>query len=135
MSGQIIPINAVKRPEATATTSAGDTVTVSHAEAMQAELLGHSTEYIVSDTEFKVTLAHTRSMPERRLDAFVVVNDGGYPFLLGFARRSFGVEVVHNTYINPLLEQDLKTIRSVSVKEIASEEAREYTVPLLHSFE
>lgn len=74
-------------------------------------------------------------LPDKKLGLFLVVNDGGYPFLLGCTRTSWGMDVRYNSYINPLLERDLTGIAMVNVVEVAGAEKRTYQVPLLHCVE
>lgn len=74
-------------------------------------------------------------LPDAKLGLFLVVNDGGYPFLLGCLRTSWVMEVRYNSYINPLLERELHDIATVDVVELADTEKRTYQVPLLHCFE
>lgn len=131
----IIPISSAVRPEPTAVTATGDVVTSSDCEAMLANALGYEFKLVVSDTQFKVSVRYPETLPTDQISAFLIVNDGGYPFLLSFVRRSFGVDIVHNSYVNPLLERDLEYIRFVDVCESAGDDSRAYQVPLRHSAE
>ena len=74
-------------------------------------------------------------LPDDKLGLFLVVNDGGYPFLLGCTPTSWGMDVRYNSYINPLMERDLRDIAAVDVVELAGTEKRTYLVPLRHCFE
>ncbi len=135
MLDNVVPISTASREEAVARTASGETVTISDCEGILAEKLGYKFNLLVSDSEFKVTMVYPGELPERKLRAFLVVNDSGFPFLLGYTVMSFGVDVVHNCYINPLLEQDLRVINQVEVMEVAGELQRSYRVALRHSFE
>ncbi|MBF5008635.1 hypothetical protein [Burkholderia pseudomultivorans] len=48
-------------------------------------------ELFLREAGFFVTLRHADTMPDVRIDAFLVVRDGGYSFLLGFVRESLGI--------------------------------------------
>ena len=52
---------------------------------------GYTHELFLRETGFFVTLRHADTMPDVRIDAFLVVRDGGYSFLLGFVRESLGI--------------------------------------------
>lgn len=97
-------------------------------------LSNFESDLVVSDSTFAITMRHLGPM-QPLLDLFIVVNDGGYPFLLGCVRTSWGMEVHYNNYINPLLEADIRQINEVNVVEIDVAGQRSYSVPLRHSFE
>lgn len=113
----------------------GKRVTLRDCERLLAAQQGFESDLLVSDTAFSVTMRHGSSMPEKPIGLFLVVNDDGYPFLLGCARTSWGMEVRYNSYINPLLEADIREIVVVDVEEIDATGRRAYRVPLRHSFE
>lgn len=137
MSDQnVVPIRTGgKQPEAAARTANGQRVTISDCEHLLAVYQGFESELIVSDTAFNVAMRHRGPMPDEPIGLFLVVNDGGYPFLLGFRRTSWGMEARYNSYINPLLEADLREFDEVDVEEIDAAGRRAYRVPLRHSFE
>lgn len=137
MSDQnVVPIRTSgKQPEVVARTANGERVTLSDCEHLLAVHQGFDSDLIVSDTAFNVAMRHRGPMPEEPIGLFLVVNDGGYPFLLGCARTSWGMEVRYNSYINPLLEADIREIVGVDVEEIDAAGRRAYRVPLRHSFE
>lgn len=124
-----------KQQEAVARTANGERVTLNDCERLLAAQQGFESDLLVSDTAFNVTMRHGGSMPEKPIGLFLVVNDGGYPFLLGCARTSWGMEIRYNSYINPLLEADIREIVVVDVEEIDAAGRRAYRVPLRHSFE
>lgn len=82
-----------------------------------------------------VTLKHAKTMPETKIAAFLVVNDGGYPFLLGFVRETCCIRILFNYYVHPNLARDLRDARTVDVVEKAADNERAYQVELLHSFD
>ncbi|PCE30219.1 hypothetical protein BZL54_21235 [Burkholderia ubonensis subsp. mesacidophila] len=84
---------------------------------------------------FFVTLRYADAMPDRQIDAFLVVNDGGYPFLLGFVREGLGIQLRFNCYIAGSLERELRDTRNVELVEHAASAERRYAVPLLHAFD
>lgn len=132
----VVPIRTGgKQPGAAARTANGEQVTLSDCEHLLAVYQGFESDLIVSDTAFNVAMRHRSPMPEEPIGLFLVVNDGGYPFLLGCARTSWGMEIRYNSYINPLLEADLREIAEVAVEEIDAAGRRAYRVPLRHSFE
>ena len=137
MSDQnVVPIHTGgKQSEAAARTANGVQVTLSDCERLLAAHQGFESDLLVSDTAFNVTMRHRGSMPEKPIGFFLVVNDDGYPFLLGCARTSWGMEIRYNSYINPLLEADLRETEAVDVEEIDAAGRRAYRVPLRHSFE
>ncbi|TXT28179.1 MAG: hypothetical protein FD131_3312 [Rhodocyclaceae bacterium] len=124
--------------ERVARTSSGSAVSLTDCERLQAQRLGFESNLAVLDEppRFEVTLSYPHAaLPDTKLGLFLVVNDDGYPFLLGCARTSWGMDVRYNSYINPLLERDLRNIAAVDVVELAGTEKRTYKVPLLHCFE
>ncbi len=132
----IVPIRTSgKQQEAVARTANGERITLNDCERLRVAHQGFESDLIVSDTAFNVAMRHRGPMPEEPIGLFLVVNDGGYPFLLGFRRTSWGMEVRYNSYINPLLEADLREIDEVDVEEIDAAGHRAYRVPLRHSFE
>lgn len=87
---------------------------------------------------FRVTLEYKTTIPAgmKPVDAFLVVNDGGFPFLLGFKRHSSGIGLVINLYIAPALERDLRDLKSVDLVEVGSDgERTQKEVELLHSLD
>lgn len=96
---------------------------------------GYTHVLLLREAGFFVTLKHADKMPDIRIDAFLAVNDGGYPFLLGFARGSLGIRLVFNCYIHASLSRDLHDVREVEVIEIAEGVERKYQAELLHSFD
>lgn len=137
--GKVIPISAAAKPgECVARTASGSAVSLSDCERLQAHRLGFESNLAVWDEppRFEVTLSYPDTMlPNAKLGLFLVVNDGGYPFLLGCTPTSWGMDVRYNSYINPLLERDLRDIAAVDVVELAGTEKRTYQVPLRHCFE
>jgi len=87
------------------------------------------------ERELNVNLRHSGPFPGDQIDLFLVVYDNGFPFLLGFTRKSSGMEIRYNSYINPSLENDLRVIKVVNVVEAGAGYQRAYSVPLLHSFD
>lgn len=138
-NGNVIPISAAAKPcECLARTAGGSAVSLTDCERLQAKRLGFESNLAVWDEplRFEVTMSYLDTvLPDNKLGLFLVVNDGGYPFLLGCARTSWGMDVRYNSYINPLLERDLTGITTVDVAELAGAEKRTYQVPLLHCFE
>lgn len=136
---KVIPISAAAKPsERVARTTSGSVVSLTDCERLQAQRLGFESNLAVWDEppRFEVTMSYAdAALPDAKLGLFLVVNDGGYPFLLGCLRTSWGMEVRYNSYINPLLERDLHDIATVDVVELAGAEKRTYQVPLLHCFE
>ncbi|HHH9566542.1 TPA: hypothetical protein ACP33B_004650 [Pseudomonas aeruginosa] len=132
----VVPIRTGwKQPGAVARTANGERVTLSDCERLLAVHQGFESDLVVSDTAFNVAMRHRGPMPEEPIGLFLVVNDGGYPFLLGCARTSWGMEIRYNSYINPLLEADIREIGVVDVEEFDAAGHRAYRVPLRHSFE
>jgi len=79
---------------------------------------------------------HDNPIPDKQIDIFLVVNDGGYPFLVGCVLTSYGVEVRDQChYITKEVETDLRKMKEVEVVEVNNVERREYRVRLLHCFE
>lgn len=138
-SNKVIPISAASRPDRrVARTANGEGVSLADCERMLAQHQGFESNLAVRDEPpfFEVTLSYLDGvLPECKLGLFLVVNDGGYPFLLGCTPTSWGMDVRYNSYINPLLERDLRSIAVVDVAEIAGAEKRTYQVPLRHCFE
>lgn len=138
-NGNVIPISTAAKPgERVARTVSGSAVSLTDCERMQAQRLGFESNLAVWDEplRFEVTMSYLDAvLPDNKLGLFLVVNDGGYPFLLGCARTSWGMDVRYNSYINPLLERDLTGIATVDVVELAGAEKRTYQVPLLHCLE
>ncbi len=137
--GKVIPISVAAKPgKRVARTSSGRAVSLTDCERLQAKRLGFESNLAVWDEppRFEVTMPYSHAaLPDAKLGLFLVVNDGGYPFLLGCSRTSWGMDVRYNSYINPLLERDLRDISTVDVVELAGAEKRTYQVPLLHCFE
>lgn len=135
----MIPISAVAKPgERVARTANGSAVSLTACERMLAQRLGFESNLAVLDEplRFEVTLSYLDAvLPDDKLGLFLVVNDGGYPFLLGCTPTSWGMDVRYNSYINPLLERDLAGIATVDMVELAGTEKRTYQVPLRHCFE
>lgn len=138
-NSKVVPISAAARPsERVARTANGSAVSLTDCERLQAQRLGFESTLAVWDEplRFEVTLSYPDTMlPNDKLGLFLVVNDGGYPFLLGCTRTSWGMDVRYNSYINPLLERDLTSIATVDVVELTGAEKRTYQVPLLHCLE
>ncbi len=138
-NGKVVPISAAAKPaERIARTASGSPVSLTDCERLQAQRLGFKSNLAVWDEplRFEVTLSYPDTMlPNDKLGLFLVVNDGGYPFLLGCIRTSWGMDVRYNSYINPLLERDLTGIATVDVVELTGAEKRTYQVPLLHCLE
>ncbi|RQT02076.1 hypothetical protein DF035_15285 [Burkholderia contaminans] len=80
-------------------------------------------------------MRHADTMPDVRVDAFLVVRDSGSPFLLGFVRESLGIRLLFNCYFASSLERELRETRSVEVVEWAAGVERRYTVPQQHAFD
>lgn len=139
MSAEIITISAAAKPgERVARTASGSPVSLTDCERLQAQRLGFESNLAVWDEppRFEVSMSYLGAMlPDKKFGLFLVANDGGYPFLLGCTRTSWGMDVRYNSYINPLLERDLAGIATVDVVEIAGAEKRTYQVPLRHCFE
>lgn len=138
-NSNVIPISAAaKSGECVARTTSGGAVSLTDCERLQTKRLGFESNLAVWDEplRFEVTLSYPDAvLPDNKLGLFLVVNDGGYPFLLGCTRTSWGMDMRYNSYINPLLERDLRNIAAVDVVELAGTEKRTYQVPLLHCFE
>ena len=138
-NGNVIPISAAAKPrECVARTASGSAVSLADCERLQAQRLGFESNLAVWDEppRFEVTMSYLdTALPDNQLGLFLVVNDGGYPFLLGCIRTSWGMDVRYNSYINPLLERDLTGIATVDVVEVSGAQKRTYQVPLLHCFE
>lgn len=134
---KVVPISIAKRTNApAANTAEGIGVTLEDAESMLALHLGFRSDLMVSDTAFSISLTYQDGrLPETKFGLFIVVNDKGYPFLLGGSMTSWGMDVRYNSYINPLLESDLRNIQEVDVIEVGSDSQRCYKVPLRHCFE
>jgi hypothetical protein len=93
-----------------------------------------SPELFIGEAGFRVTLEYAGNVSAMPIDAFLAVGDGGCPFLLGFRRKTCGIELVVNLYINPNLHRDLLPLKTVTVVDRGSDgEGTEYAVPLLHS--
>ncbi|RQY93838.1 hypothetical protein DF016_10910 [Burkholderia stagnalis] len=118
-----------------ATTGDGRPAPTAYAALLLAAERGYTHELFLRETGFFVTLRHADTMPDARIDAFLVVRDGGYPFLLGFVRESLGIRLRFNCYIASSLEGELRETRSVEVVEWAAGAERRYTVPLRHAFD
>lgn len=135
----VIPISSIAKPAVTvARTESGAAVSLKNCEQLMAQHQRFESNLAVWDKplRFEVTMSYINAeWPEDKIEFFMVVNDGGYPFLLGCTRTSWGVGVRYNSYINRLLECDLRSISVVEVIEIAGSEKRTYQVPLLHCFE
>ncbi len=138
-NGKVIPISAATKPsERVARTTDGSAVSLADCERMLARHHRFESNLAVWDQplRFEVTMAYLdKVLPDAKLGLFLVVNDSGYPFLLGCTPTSWGMDVRYNSYINPLLERDLRDIATVDVVELAGAEKRTYQVPLRHSFE
>jgi len=138
-NGKVVPISAAAKPDQrVARTANGDGVSLADCERLLAQHLGFESNLAVWDEppRFEVTLSYLDgTLPERKLGHFLVVNDDGYPFLLGCTPTSWGMDVRYNSYLNPLLERDLRGIAVVDVVEVAGDEKRTYQVPLRHCFE
>lgn len=138
-NGKVIPISAAAKPlEHVARTANGNPVSLTDCVRLQAQRLGFESNLAVWDEplRFEVTLSYLDAvLPDDKLGHFLVVNDDGYPFLLGCTPTSWGMHVRYNSYINPLLERDLRDIATVDVVELAGAEKRTYQVPLRHCFE
>lgn len=138
-NGKVIPISTAAKPcERVARTANGSAVSLTDCERIQAQRLGFESNLAVWDEplRFEVTMAYPDTvLPDDKLGLFLVVNDGGYPFLLGCTPTSWGMDVRYNSYINPLMERDLRDIAAVDVVELAGTEKRTYLVPLRHCFE
>lgn len=136
---KVIPISAAAKPDQrVARTENGVGVSVADCERMLAQHHGFKSNLAVHEEppRFEVTIDYLDgALPESKLGHFLVVNDDGYPFLLGCTPSSWGMDVRYNSYINPLLERDLRGIAVVDVVEVAGEEKRTYQVPLRHCFE
>lgn len=117
------------------TPSNGRVVTADEAQASLDAMTGYSAELFLRESGFHVTLTHTEALPTAKIDAFLVVSDGGYPFLLAFTRGGFGVNLALNRYIAVNLERDLRNERHVEVSESAPDGQRSYRVELLHSLD
>lgn len=135
----VIPISSIAKPGVpVARTESGTAVSLENCEQLMAQHHGFESNLAVWDEppRFEVTMSYIHTeWPKDKIGFFMVVNDGGYPFLLGCTRTSWGVGVRYNGYINPLLERDLTSISVVEVIEIAGAEKRTYQVPLRHCFE
>ncbi|WP_322080114.1 hypothetical protein [Burkholderia cenocepacia] len=118
-----------------ANTSDGRPAPTAYAALLLAAERGYTHELFLREAGFFVTLRHADTMPDARIDAFLVVNDGGYPFLLGFVREGLGIRLLFNCYIACSLERELRDTRSVEVVEHAAGEQRAYAAPLLHAFD
>jgi len=118
-----------------AQTGDGRSITTDYATLLLVVERGYTHELFLREAGFFVTLQHAHKMPETKIAAFLVVNDGGYPFLLGFVRGSFGISLLFNCYIHPNLARDLQDTRTVEVVEKAEGDERAYQVELLHSFD
>lgn len=138
-TSKVIPISVAAKPgERVARTTNGSAVSLADCERLQAQRLGFESNLAVWDgpLRFEVTMSYPDAvLPDDKLGLFLVVNDGGYPFLLGCTPTSWGMDVRYNSYINPLLERDLREVAAVDVVEIAGIENRTYQVPLRHCFE
>lgn len=140
MDNKVIQISlaAAKHNRRDARTANGESVSLAGCGRMLAQHLGFESNLAVWDEplRFEVTLSYLNGvLPKDKLGLFLVVNDGGYPFLLGCTPSSWGMDVRYNSYINPLLENDLRNIEVVDVKEIAGAENRTYQASLRHCFE
>ncbi|WP_081472783.1 hypothetical protein [Burkholderia ambifaria] len=74
------------------------------------------------EARFFVTLRHADTMPDARIDVFLVVRDGGCPFLLGFVREGLGIRLLFYCYIACGLKRELRDTRAVEVVEHAAGE-------------
>jgi len=94
-------------------------------------------DLVVRDDSVRVRIRyHDNPIPEKKIDLFLVVNDGGYPFLFGCCLTSYGVEVRDQChYITKEVETNLRKMKGVDVVEANNVERREYRVRLLHCFE
>lgn len=72
-------------------------------------------------------------MPDARIDAFRVVRDGRYPFLLGSVRERPGIRLRFNCSIASNLEGALRDAHCVAVIECAAGAERRYSVALQHA--
>ncbi|HDR9757873.1 TPA: hypothetical protein QDC44_001997 [Burkholderia cepacia ATCC 25416] len=118
-----------------ATTGDGRPAPTAYAALLLAAERGYTHELALREAGFFVTLRHADTMPNRQIDAFLVVNDGGYPFLLGFVREGLGIQLLFNCYIASSLERELRDTHTVDVIECAAGTERRYTVPLQHAFD
>lgn len=138
-NGKVIPISAAAKPDRpVARTANGNGVSLADCERMLAQHQGFESNLAVhkEPPRFEVTMSYLAgALPQDKLGLFLVVNDDGYPFLLGCTPTSWGMDVRYNSYINPLLERDLRDIGVVDVVEIAGEDKRAYQVSLRHCFE
>jgi hypothetical protein len=73
-----------------ASTGDGRPAPTAYAALLLAAERGYTHELALREAEFFVTLRHADAMPDPQLDAFLIVNDGGYPFLLGSGARASG---------------------------------------------
>ncbi|WJN72110.1 hypothetical protein [Burkholderia anthina] len=118
-----------------ATTGDGRPAPTAYAALLLATERGYTHELFLRATGFFVTLRHADTMPDARIDAFLVVRDGGYPFLLAFVREDRGIRLRFNCYIASRLEGELRDTHRVEVIECAASAHRRYTVPLQHAFD
>lgn len=133
----VIPIGSAKKPTGpVARGENGRPVTLAECTRMLAEQHGFESNLLIDPPRFEVSMSYLDgAMPKAEFGLFLVINDGGFPFLLGGTRTSFGLDVRYNGYIHRGLENDLRSITSVEVVEIAGVASRAYRVPLLHCFE
>ncbi|KVR14060.1 hypothetical protein WK13_12390 [Burkholderia ubonensis] len=61
-----------------AATSDGRPAPTAYAALLLAAERGYTHELFLREVGFFVTLRHAGAMPDRQIDAFLVVNDGGY---------------------------------------------------------
>ena len=133
----VIPIGMAKKPAGpTARGEDGRLLSLADCTRMLAEQHGFESQLLIDPPRFEVSMSYLDgALPKDEFGLFLVVSDGGSPFLLGGTRTSFGLDVHYNGYIHLGLERDLRSITSVEVVEVAGLMRRAYQVPLLHCFE
>jgi len=117
------------------TTREGRIISTDDASRMLAAGRGYSHELNIGEKGFAVDLVYAGAIPIAKLDAFLVVNDTGFPFLLGYTRGGYGINLGFNCYIPSALERDLRELQFVDVNKTAAGESRQYRVELLHSLD
>ncbi|MEB2607210.1 hypothetical protein SB461_11970 [Burkholderia cenocepacia] len=118
-----------------ATTGDGDSASTACAALLLAVERGHTHKLLPREAGRFVALRHADTMPDARIDAFLVVRDSDYSWQLGFVREGLGIWLQINRYIASSLESESRDTRSVDVTESAAGAERRNTALVQHAFD